>query len=388
MSEKEIPIFPYGEAAITAATKFVEVPGDNEAGEFHMWRGGVLKHVEIAYESWGQLGPKKDNAVLLFCGLSPTAHASSSEEDPQPGWWEFMVGPGKPIDTNRFYVVCVNSLGGCFGSTGPSSINPDTGKPYGASFPELTAEDIAKAGHYALRALGVERVCAAVGSSLGGMSSLAHAMQFPHELDYLVSISAAVHALPFTIAVRSLQREIIRSDPKWNGGDYTPETEPATGMKLARKLGLMSYRATEEWHQRFSRDKLAPEKRGQPPFGLEFEVEGYLDYNAKKFIGTFDPNSYLYISRSMDLFDVIEHGGSVEAGLARVRARRSLVIGVESDILFPINQQEELAAGLRKGGREVDFHRLSSINGHDSFLIDAEKFCPVVAEFFGKIVLA
>ncbi len=376
------------ERILPPATRFVELTGDYGSDEFMLRSGGRLKGVTIAYECWGELSLNQDNAVLIFTGLSPNAHACSSPEDPTPGWWEYMIGPGKPIDTNRFFVICVNSLGGCFGSTGPLSENPDTGESYNLDFPEITIEDVAKAGHHAIQELGIDHLHAVVGASMGGMTSLAYALQYPGEVDYLVSVSAAARALPFTIAVRSLQREIVRSDPAWNKGYYAASEEPVQGMLVARKLGLLSYRASEEWRQRFNRARVSPERRSTEPFGVEFEVESYLNHNACKFAAIFDANSYLYLSRAMDLFDVAEHGGSVNAGLAKIQTKRALVIGVETDILFPIEQQIEIADGLRKAGRSVDFHYLSSINGHDSFLIDKEHFAPVIADFFAESCIA
>src|SRR5438128_1317026 len=185
-----------------------------------MRRGGLLPQVEIAYETWGRLAPARDNVLLIVTGLSPGAHATSSAENPEPGWWEEMVGPGQPIDTERFHVVCVNSLGSCHGSTGPASLDPRTGRRYRTTFPVLTIEDIATAAREALRALDIPRLRALVGPSMGGMTALAYALLFPDEVDVLVTISAAPRAAPFATAVRSLQREIIRTDPDWRGGDY------------------------------------------------------------------------------------------------------------------------------------------------------------------------
>lgn len=370
--------------SIGAATQFITLRGDYGTGDFVMHRGGVLKEVVIAYESWGKLSDNNDNAILIFGGLSPSAHASSSELDPSKGWWEYMIGPGKPIDTDRFFVVCVNTLGSCFGSTSPSSINPQTQQVYGLDFPDLSIEDMAKSAHHALLELGVDNLHAVVGSSMGGMSSLAYALMYPDEVDNLVTISAATRALPFTIAVRSLQREIIRCDPGFNNGQYITDEEPAPGMVLARKLGLMSYRAAEEWHQRFNRARVSPDRRSKDRFGIEFEVESYLDYNARKFVKTFDANSYIYLSRAMDLFDVADHGGSVNAGLAKIHTKHSLVIGVDTDILFPVHQQEEIAEGIRKAGNQVDFIEIDSINGHDAFLVDEAHFAPVIRAFFEK----
>jgi homoserine O-acetyltransferase len=364
---------------MSSARRTVTLPGP-----FRMRRGAVLPRVDIAYETWGDLSPAKDNVLLLVTGLSPSAHARSSAEDPTPGWWEEMVGPGQAIDTDRYHVVCVNSLGSPHGSTSPATLDPRTGEPYRLRFPVLAIEDIACAAREALRALGLPRVRAVVGPSLGGMTALAYAIQFPDEVDVLVTISAATRATPFAIAIRSVQREAIRSDPQWRGGDYEPPG-PVNGLRVARKLGLISYRSAAEWRQRFSRERVEVRDAGSGPFSVEFEVEAYLEMHAQKFIGTFDANCYLYLSRAMDLFDAAEHGASVEAALARVRARKTLVVGVETDFLFPIDQQEEIATLLARAGRDVRFERLPSIQGHDSFLVDYDRFAPTVGSFLREV---
>jgi homoserine O-acetyltransferase len=350
-----------------------------------MRNGGSLPEVEIVYETWGVLSAAGDNAVLLVTGLSPGSHARSSAEDPSPGWWEEMVGAGQAIDTDRFHVICVNSLGSCHGSTGPASTDPRTGKPYRLTFPVLTIEDIATAAHAAVRALGISRLRAVIGPSLGGMTALAYAILFPQDVDALVTISGAARATPFAIAIRSLQREIIRSDPAWRGGDYPAGGGPASGMRLARKLGLITYRSAREWRERFGRERVEVREAKDGVFGADFEVEAYLEMHATRFVGTFDANCYLYLSRAMDLFDAAEHGGSVEAALARVQTRRNLVVGVETDFLFPIDQQREIAHGLRQAGADVRMDELPSIQGHDSFLIDMDRFCPVIGEFLAGV---
>lgn len=294
-----------------------------------------------------------------------------------------MIGPGGPIDTDAFHVVCFNSLGSCHGSTGPASIDPRTGRRHGLSFPVLTVEDIATAAHEALRLLGVRRVRAVVGSSLGGMLSLAYAILFPSEVDAVVTISGACQASPFAIAIRSLQREAIRSDPRWRGGDYPPNDPPVDGLRVARKLGLISYRSAMEWLGRFGRRRI--EGADRDTFDPQFEIEAYLGANAAEFASTFDANCYLYLSRAMDLFDVAEHGGTIESGLRRIRAARTLVVGVETDFLFPIDQQEQIASVLREGGHDVRLARLASISGHDSFLVDIERFGPVISDFLSDV---
>ncbi len=351
-------------------------------GQFRMHRGGSLVAPTFAYETWGQLSERGDNAILLFTGLSPSAHASSSPKNPASGWWEDMIGAGLPLDTERFFIICVNSLGSCFGSTGAASIDPQTGERYRLNFPALTLEDVAAGGYAVIRHLGIDRLHTVVGCSMGGMSALAFCVMYPQATDNLVSISSAARALPFAIAVRSLQREMIQKDPKWLGGNYDPADPPLVGQRLARKLGMITYRSAEEWQQRFGRERIAGEGDPATPFYGDFAVESYLEAQANKFTGQFDPNCYLYLSRASDLFDLAEHGGSLKAGFERMRLRRALVIGVVSDILFPLQQQRELADGLGLAADKVAFEALDCIKGHDSFLADMDAFRPVVGRFF------
>ena len=345
-------------------------------------RRGSLDSPLIAYEALGDLNAARDNAVLVFTGLSPSAHIASSPADPSAGWWEDMVGPDKPIDTNRYFVICVNSLGSCFGSTGPASLNPTTGGHYRLDFPVLCVEDIANGGALVLDHLGVDVLHTLVGASMGGMTALAFAMQHPERSRGLLSISSAGRSLPFSIALRSLQREIIRTDPAWENGQYNLAKGPVGGMRLARKLGMITYRSAAEWSERFGRERATQEPPKDHPFGIDFEVESYLEAHANRFIGGFDANCYLYLSRAMDLFDAADHGGSLQQGLRRLRVERALVIGVTSDFLFPLHQQEELATVLKSFVSNLEFKRLPSIQGHDSFLVDMDRFRPAVASFF------
>jgi len=347
-----------------------------------MHRGGSLLNPTIAYETWGELNAARDNAVLIFTGLSPSAHAASSPKEPTPGWWEDMIGHGKPIDTQRYFVVCVNSLGSCFGSTGPASIDPRTNEVYRLNFPVLSLEDVARGGYEVLRTLGVERLDALVGPSMGGMTSLAFEMLFPGVSRRLVLMSTGPRSLPYAIALRSLQREMIRRDPEFRDGMYSSSRVPLAGMRMARKLGMITYRSAEEWRVRFGRERTPTDQSGGDPFGIVFEVESYLEHHANKFTGQFDPNCYLYLSRASDLFDIAEHGGTVEAGLASVQSQKVLIIGVKTDFLFPIYQQQELADGLTKAGRQVEYVALDSLQGHDSFLVDMDSYRPLVAKFF------
>ena len=350
-------------------------------GQFRMHRAGFLESPVLAYETWGELNEARDNAILIFTGLSPSAHASSCAVDPTPGWWEEMIGTGLPLDTDRFFVICVNSLGSCFGSTGPASVNPETGHRYRLAFPVLTLEDVADSTWFVVQELGVDVLHTVVGCSMGGMTGLAFCLRHPENVRSFISISSGTRALPFSIAVRSLQREMIRSDPKWKKGQYDVGDPPITGQRLARKLGMITYRSAEEWVQRFGRERSTDHARIEDQFVAEFSVESYLENVARKFTGTFDPNCYLYLSHASDLFDLAEYGGSLASGFKRLQLERALVMGVRTDILFPIDQQRELAEGISSVCKDTQFAELDCIRGHDSFLVDMDAFRPVICDF-------
>ena len=351
-------------------------------GRFTMHRGGYLESPTIAYETWGELQGKGENAILIFTGLSPSAHAASSPENRSAGWWEDMIGSGLPLDTDRYFVICINSLGSCYGSTGAASINPETGEVYRTTYPILTLEDVAEGGFEVVKALGLDTVHTTIGCSMGGMTALAFCVRHPEYGGRLLSISSAARALPFSIAIRSLQRELIVRDPKWCGGNYNPEDPPVTGQRLARKLGMMTYRSPREWEQRFGRERISLEMLSDEQFFGDFSVESYLENHANRFTGQFDANCYLYLSRASDLFDLAEHGGSLEAGFRKLNLKSAMVIGVETDLLFPIRQQVEMSEGLSNVVDDIEFVRLDCIKGHDSFLVDMDAFRPVISRYF------
>ena len=366
---------------IPPATRWVDLPSP-----FAMKRGGTLHGARVAYETWGTLNAARDNTILILTGLSPDAHAASSEADPTPGWWEAMLGPGKPIDTQRWFVVCVNSLGSCKGSTGPASIDPATGALYRLAFPDVSIEDIADGAAHVVRALDIAQVACVIGNSMGGMTALAFLHRHPRLARTHINVSGSARALPFSIAVRSLQREAIRLDPNWNNGEYDEATYPESGMRIARKLGVITYRSALEWDGRFGRVRLDSDQADDDPFGLEFQVESYLEGHARRFVRRYDPNSYLYLSRCMDWFDLAEYaGGDVMAALAGLQVERALAIGARTDILFPVEQQEEIAEGLARGGADARFVGLESPQGHDAFLVDMGRFGPAVAGFLESI---
>ena len=358
------------------------------SGPLALRRGGTLCGVRLAYETWGMLNAARDNVVLLYTGMSPSAHAAQHPNDLSPGWWEDMVGPGKPIDTQRWFVICANSLGSCRGSTGPASINPLTEKAYRMDFPELSVEDIASATHKLLRHLGIDSLKVAVGCSMGGMSTLAHAALFPGHAEHAILMCTAARAEAFAIAIRSLQRQLVMNDSNFQNGNYLRSVDVNSGMGLARKLGVISYRSAEEWRARFGRQRI-PAPSGVP-FATEFEVERYLQGHADRWAGSFDPCSYVYLSRAMDWFDfsALQNISTPKLGGPAPFFKRALVLGVATDILFPLSQQAEWAQLLARSGTQVNFHALPSIQGHDAFLVDMENFGPAVARFLSALKAA
>lgn len=350
---------------------------------FEFRKGGVLPNLTVAYETWGTLNKDRSNAILILTGLSPSAHASSSPGDPSPGWWEPMIGPGDAIDTAQYFVICVNSLGSCKGSSGPASINPETGKPWRLDFPDLCLEDVSAAAQRVIRHLGIEQLCAVVGPSMGGMTALAWLKQNPGGARHLLALSSADKAEPFSIALRSLQREMIVTDPNWNDGNYTDKLWPSNGMRMARKLGMISYRSAEEWRGRFGRRKQNYFR--QQKFGMTYSVESYLEAAARKFIGAFDPCCYLYLSRAMDWFDATEGFDNLSAALAPIKLDSAYILGVSTDILFPPHQQESIADALAANGVTTGLDILPSFQGHDAFLVDYDHFAPQVSAYFKRI---
>ena len=349
------------------ATELVTIPGLQT-----LEKGGELNNPVVAME---RLGPASAPVILIFTGLSPGAHVTSSEKDRTPGWWEFMVGAGKAIDTNRFHVVCVNSIGSCRGSTGPASINPDTGDYYGADFPDITIWDIARLTGLALAEIGLQDIYCVVGPSMGGMIALAWIISYPQRTRHMINISSAMESDPFAIAIRSVQREIIQSDPEFMEGRYAIDAEPLTGMMLARKLGLISYRSTSEWRNRF----------GRKEDGTGSEIESYLQFNADKFCRDFDANCYIKLSQMMNWFSLMDEINSPVDDLAASILETALVVAVSTDILFPPHQQRELSTMLSKSGIETSYHEIDCPHGHDAFLIDEDNFSTVIYDYLKTI---
>jgi homoserine O-acetyltransferase len=291
----------------------------------------MLPEFDVAYETWGQMNSTRSNVILLHTGLSASSHAHSTPENPQPGWWEKFIGPGLALDTNKYHIICTNIIGGCYGSTGPSSIDPSDGKRYATRFPILTIQDMVRAQFRLLDHLGVDKLYASVGSSMGGMQSLAAGVQFPSRVGRIVSISACARSHPYSIAMRYVQRRAILNDPNWNRGFYYGRVPPHTGMKLAREIATITYRSGPEWEQRFGRRRADAAK--PPALCADFLVETYLDHAGEKFCLTYDPNSLIYVSKAMDLFDL---GQENQRATAARRVAR-LAQGTTTPITSPTN---------------------------------------------------
>ncbi|KAI5954524.1 cys2 [Candida jiufengensis] len=403
--------------------------------------GGHLPEYEIAYETWGKLNPQKNNLILIHTGLSASSHAKSQPQNEKPGWWENFIGSGKFIDTDKYFVVCTNVLGGCYGSTGPSSIDPANDERYATRFPILSVNDMVRAQRELVRdEFGVNKIYASVGASMGGMQSLAYAWEFPEEVQKVISISGCARSHPYSIALRHTQRQVLMSDPNWNRGFYYNQIPPHVGMKLAREIATVTYRSGPEWEYRFGRYRADESK--PPALCPDFLVETYLDHAGEKFCLEYDANSWLYVSKAMDLFDLSESTRSkaiadrkrselkykgeqsndsgeyevvpeepyeekstnsprlsveeslqdLKNGMQRRLANKDvLVIGVESDILFPVWQQREIADVLldnpyNKTG-EVEYFELGtdiSNYGHDTFLLSLEDIGKPVKNFLNN----
>ena len=352
-------------------------------GGMKLENGGVLPELTIAYETYGELNASRDNAVFLCHALTGDAHAAGyhSPDDRKPGWWEAMIGPGKGIDTNRFHVICANILGGCKGTTGPSSVNPVTGKPYGAEFPAITIGDIVDAHYRLLQHLGITRLHAVVGGSFGGMMVLEWSIRYPDVPAHCICIASAASLSAQALAFDIVGREVITNDPGWAGGNYYGTGRiPREGLAAARMLGHITYQSPEIMTTKFGR-----RKKSQAPgaaYRTRFEVESYLHHQGETFVERFDANSYLRITHAMDSYDLAERHGDLQTAFQQVKAR-FLVVALSSDWLFPPEQSIEIASALVETGKSVSYCLLKAPNGHDAFLVDIEHLSQVICTFIG-----
>jgi homoserine O-acetyltransferase/O-succinyltransferase len=369
--------------------------------------GRTLSNVRIAYETYGRLSPAKDNVVVVCHALSGDAHAAGWSDDPEApsavdgfgadergikprsglGWWDGMIGPGKAFDTDRYFVVCTNLIGSCRGSTGPSSIDPATGRPYGLNFPVVTVGDMVRAEKRALEVLGIDSILAVGGGSLGGMRALEWTVAYPESVRSCISIASTAQLGSQGVAWNAIARNAIMADPDWQGGAYYGTgRSPRAGIGVARMVGHVTYLSAESMREKFGRRL---QDREQYSFTLtkpDFAVESYLRHQAAVFAGRFDANSYLYISRALTYFDLArDHGnGSLERALAEARARY-LLVSFSSDWLYPPRDSYELEAALRANGTSVEHHEIKASYGHDSFLLEERRQAPLIAAFLETV---
>jgi len=387
-------------SAGTVRTEYVDLPEP-----LGLDSGQTLAPVRIAYESYGALAPSKDNVILVGHALSGDAHAAGWSDDPAApttvdglgaaergksglGWWDGMIGPGKAFDTDRYFVVCSNLIGSCRGSTGPGSIDPATGRPYGATFPVITVGDMVRAQRALLHELGIERLLAVSGGSLGGMQALEWAVAYPDEVRVSIPIASTAHLGTQGVAWNAIARESIIRDPDWQGGAYHGTGRaPDDGIKVARMVGHITYLSAQAVREKFGRRF----QRGgdEPLYALaapDFAVESYLRYQADAFAARFDANSYLYISRALTYFDLARTygGGSLERALAGVRAA-TLLLSFSSDWLYPPTDSEEIAAALRGAGKDVRHAIIQAEYGHDSFLLEEAEMTAEITAFLDRV---
>lgn len=380
-------------------TKFVKLQLPDPSG-FRLEKGGILPEIYVAYETYGELSPAKDNVIFICHALSGDAHAAGYHKDSgmsareifedwkespkeqykaTKGWWDAMIGPGRGIDTRYYYVVCANVLGGCKGTTGPSSKDPRTNQPYGSNFPKITIGDMVEVHRLLLKQLGIERVACALGGSFGGMQALEWAIRYPEMLERCICIASGVNLSPQALAFDIVARHAITSDPNWQNGDYYGTgVQPNVGLSLARKLGHITYLSPEMMRIKFGREKV--DSSSSESGETMFQIESYLKHQGKKFVERFDSNSYLHITWAIDEYDLIEKFGSLEKAFEKLNSK-VLVVALSADWLFPPEQSMELANGLLRAGKHVSYCELYAPHGHDAFLVDIEQLAKVIRAF-------
>jgi homoserine O-acetyltransferase/O-succinyltransferase len=343
----------------------------NPPDEFVFRCGRRLGPITLAYETYGTPNADKSNAVLILHALSGTAHAAGylSDQGQYPGWWDLYIGPGKAFDTNKYFVICSNVLGGCNGSTGPSSVNPNTGKPFGLGFPMLTIDDMINAQKKLIDHLGVEKLLAVAGGSMGGMQALAWAITYPHFVNSVIAIATSASLSAQGIALNEVGRQAIINDPNWNNGDYYDGKGPDAGLSLARMIGHITYLSDKHMHEKFGRRLQNPVDDLQDRFTSSFEVESYLHHQGIKFVDRFDANTYLFITRAIDFFDLKNDYGTLTNAFEGVAAN-FLVVSFKSDWLYPNSQAKEIVQALRINGKNVIYSDIATDKGHDAFLLE------------------
>ncbi len=354
----------------------------NPPEELVLESGEKLGPITLAYETYGALNEQKSNAILILHALSGDAHAAGiAKDDSSPGWWDNLIGPGKGIDTDKFFVICSNILGGCKGSTGPSSINPKTAQPYGIDFPIVTIGDMVNAQRYLVDHLKIDKILSVVGGSMGGMQVLQWMISYPERILSAIPIATTMKHTPQQIAFNEVGRQAVMADPNWKNGNYYCAKPPAKGLAVARMIGHITYMSDASMAEKFGRK--TRHDKNQFKFSADFEVEGYLRYRGDNFVKRFDANSYLYITKAIDYFDLLNgHGiGNVFKSLKA----KVFVIAFKSDWLYPTYQSQEIAKACKLSGVDASYCEINSTYGHDSFLLEIEQETQLIGNFLKTV---
>ncbi len=353
--------------------------------EIILEHGGTLCNVSVAYETYGCLNKEKSNAILVCHALSGDAHAGGWHKGKaKPGWWDIIIGPGKALDTDKYFVICSNILGGCKGTTGPSSMNPATGKPYGLDFPAITISDMVEVQKKLIDHLGIKKLFAVIGGSFGGMQVLQWAISYPDIIRFTVPIATSAYSSPQQIAFNEVGRKAITSDPDWNGGGYYGQVPPARGLSLARMIGHITYLSDESMHQKFGRRLQDKDEYGFDFSSSDFQVESYLRYHGENFVKRFDANSYLYITKAIDYFDLTNKGALSLAEAFRNVKAKFLVISISSDWLYPPYQSRDIVEALSANDIDVRNLEIKSNYGHDAFLLESGQMNYIIGSFLSR----
>lgn len=358
-----------------------------EVAPMRLDSGETLGPITLAYETYGRLNDDCSNAILILHALSGDAHAAGfhTASSRKPGWWDDCIGPGKAFDTNKYFVVCSNVIGGCQGSTGPSTINIKTGQPYGLSFPVVTIRDMVRAQQHLVDYLGIDKLLAVAGGSMGGMQVLQWAVSYPDRVRAALPLATTARHSPMLIAFSEVGRQAIYADPNWNGGDYYHLNKPNAGLAVARMIGHITYLSEESMHHKFGR-RLQERERYGYDFTTDFAIEGYLRYKGNRFTERFDANSYLYVTKAMDYFDVTNGNGNLIEAFSHSADITYLVVSFTSDWLYPAYHSKELVSALTGVGADVTYCNLKSSWGHDAFLLEVETMTSLISDFLGRVV--
>ncbi|MBK8988898.1 MAG: homoserine O-acetyltransferase [Chloroflexi bacterium] len=358
-----------------------------ERSPFQLESGAALSPVTLAYETYGALNADRSNAILICHALSGSAHAAGyhTPEDQSPGWWDDCIGPGKAFDTNRYFVVCSNVLGSCYGSSGPTATNPATGRPYGLQFPVVTVGDMVRAQVRLIDYLGIVQLFCVAGGSMGGMQVLEWAARHPHRLKAAIPLATTGRHSPMLIALGEVGRQAIYADPNWqNGAYYDKPHKPDAGLAVARMVGHITYLSDESMNLKFGRRLQNREKFGYE-FQTEFQVESYLKYNGNNFTRRFDANSYLYVTKAMDYFDLTEPTGTLAGSFVHSAEVKYLVVSFTSDWLYPTYHSKELVTALTAVNADVTFLDIESTWGHDAFLLEVDTMTELLGSFLDRL---